>query len=134
MFILLSGMADAIEHDTEIEDRVARMMRTSGMGITITSLTDLLGFLIGSLSIFPAIRYFCIYTGQCCAVFHNINQYICSSITHACTLRNNHLCRNIFYHTDMCIHTQKSHLAPYSCHISVCFWHRCVPLFELPRH
>ncbi|KAL5012817.1 hypothetical protein ScPMuIL_011368 [Solemya velum] len=63
MFILLSGMADAIEHDTEIEDRVARMMRTSGMGITITSLTDLLGFLIGSLSIFPAIRYFCIYTG-----------------------------------------------------------------------
>ncbi|KAL5012468.1 hypothetical protein ScPMuIL_011019 [Solemya velum] len=61
MFILLS-VVSGIRY-VKIESRVARMMRTSGMGITITSLTDLFGLLIGSASSFPAIQYFCIYTG-----------------------------------------------------------------------
>ncbi|KAL5012818.1 hypothetical protein ScPMuIL_011369 [Solemya velum] len=62
-FILLSGMGDALSRHDAVEERVAFMMRTSGLGITITSLTDLLAFLIGASSSLPAVQYFCIYTG-----------------------------------------------------------------------
>jgi hypothetical protein len=66
MFILLSGLAETIE-DQQIqttEDRIAATMRTSGLAITITSLTDLLAFAIGASSVFVSVRNFCIYTGK----------------------------------------------------------------------
>ena len=36
-----------------------------GLSITVTSLTDVIAFLLGSLTIIPAIRYFCIYAALC---------------------------------------------------------------------
>ncbi|KAL5013070.1 hypothetical protein ScPMuIL_011621 [Solemya velum] len=62
MFIMLSGLADTY-HMKSLEDRIGETMRTSGMAITITSLTDLLAFSVGASSTFPAIRSFCTYTG-----------------------------------------------------------------------
>lgn len=63
MFIMMSGLADAIRFPT-IEDRIGETMRTSGVAITITSMTDLLAFCVGATSVFPGITTFCIYTGK----------------------------------------------------------------------
>ncbi|XP_033752141.1 patched domain-containing protein 3-like [Pecten maximus] len=62
MFILLAGLADAPLNEP-IPKRVAATMRTSGVAITITSLTDILAFGIGASSVFLGVRNFCIYAG-----------------------------------------------------------------------
>jgi hypothetical protein len=41
------------------------MMQKSAVAITITSLTDLLAFVVGASSVFKSIRNFCIHTGTC---------------------------------------------------------------------
>lgn len=65
MFILMSGMAGAPSLlNASIEDRMKSMLRTSGISITITSVTDLLAFGVGATSVFQSIRTFCIYTGK----------------------------------------------------------------------
>lgn len=62
MFILLSGLSGAQIHKS-VEDKMAAAMRASGVGITITSLTDLIAFMAGAASNFIAVRNFCIYSG-----------------------------------------------------------------------
>lgn len=65
MFILMSGMAGAPSlSKASIEDRMKSMLRTSGISITITSVTDLLAFGVGATSVFQSIRTFCIYIGK----------------------------------------------------------------------
>ncbi|XP_045205429.2 patched domain-containing protein 3-like [Mercenaria mercenaria] len=62
MFILLSGLSEA-QTKTTVEDKMAETLRISGVGITITSLTDLIAFMAGAGSSFVAVKNFCIYTG-----------------------------------------------------------------------
>ena len=62
MFVLLSGLADTSSLD-DIETRIGKTMRQSGIAITITSLTDVIAFCAGASSIFPAVRYISWYTG-----------------------------------------------------------------------
>ncbi|KAK3586775.1 hypothetical protein CHS0354_016950 [Potamilus streckersoni] len=62
MFVMLSGLAGA-QSKGSVEDKIAETMRTSGVAITITSVTDCLAFLAGASSVFLSVRNFCIYTG-----------------------------------------------------------------------
>ncbi|XP_062568477.1 uncharacterized protein LOC134230660 [Saccostrea cucullata] len=78
VFILLSGLADAPltgsdGTPTTIQQRISFAMATSGVSISITSLTDFLAFGIGSSSSFVSIRNFSIYTGVA-VCFCYINQ------------------------------------------------------------
>ncbi|XP_061178078.1 patched domain-containing protein 3-like [Saccostrea echinata] len=63
MFIIVSGHAQTIGQEMSLEERMDRTLRTSGLAITVTSLTDLLTFFIGYTSVFVTIQNFCIYTG-----------------------------------------------------------------------
>ena len=63
MFLLMSGITET-DYEDEVEDRIGETMRTSGVSITITSLTDLLAFAAGASSIFLSVRNFCIYSGM----------------------------------------------------------------------
>ncbi|KAK3605252.1 hypothetical protein CHS0354_037652 [Potamilus streckersoni] len=72
MFILLSGLAGA-QGKGSVEDKIAETMRTSGVAITITSVTDLLAFVAGASSVFISVRNFCIYTGVA-VIFCYLNQ------------------------------------------------------------
>lgn len=76
MFLLLSGLAETYDckGPLEPEDRIKMTMRTSGVGITITSLTDLLAFLIGATSSFMSVRNFCVYTGLYLRLFFQRNR------------------------------------------------------------
>lgn len=74
VFILMSGIADAESIEkSSVSDRISFMMRTSGIAITITSITDFLAFSIGASSVFISVRNFCIYTGVA-VLFCYINQ------------------------------------------------------------
>lgn len=65
MFILLSGMAGAppLYKSTIIEERMAFMLKKGGVAITITSVTDMIAFIIGASAVFVSIKIFCLYTG-----------------------------------------------------------------------
>ncbi|XP_077980119.1 patched domain-containing protein 3-like [Glandiceps talaboti] len=66
MFLLMAGWHES-KPDATPERRIATAFGIAGVSITITSLTDLLAFSIGSANVFPSVRNFCIYTA--CAVF-----------------------------------------------------------------
>lgn len=63
MFMLMSGITNA-KYGDDVEARIGETMRTSGVSITITSLTDLLAFAAGASSVFLSVRNFCIYCGK----------------------------------------------------------------------
>ena len=63
VFILLSGYISA-PPKASAEEKIAYTMGTSGVAITITSLTDAISFFIGYLSVFKSVRNFCFFTGE----------------------------------------------------------------------
>lgn len=63
MFILMAGLSSA-QGKPSIEEKVSDMLRTSGIGITITTLTDLIAFIAGAGSSLVGVRNFCIYIGK----------------------------------------------------------------------
>ncbi|XP_062600352.1 patched domain-containing protein 3-like [Saccostrea cucullata] len=96
MFILLSGMAEAPPLTTAtVEERMVYMLKKSGIAITITSITDILAFMIGASSVFMSIRIFCIYTGVA-VFFCFIDQlfFLCPAIAinEIRTEKNRHFC------------------------------------------
>ncbi|XP_060072049.1 patched domain-containing protein 3-like [Ylistrum balloti] len=72
MFILMSCLADCSVKGT-IEDRIKETMRTGGVAITITSITDFLAFVIGASASFISVRNFCLYAGVA-VLFCYLNQ------------------------------------------------------------
>jgi predicted RND superfamily exporter protein len=46
-----------------IEDRVAMAVKSGGMSILITSATDALAFFFGSITVLPALSWFCVFAG-----------------------------------------------------------------------
>ncbi|XP_046340750.2 patched domain-containing protein 3-like [Haliotis rufescens] len=64
MFLLMSSWAETYPHrDKSVASRMGMTFASAGIGITITSLTDLLAFLTGVSSVFLSVRNFCLYTG-----------------------------------------------------------------------
>jgi hypothetical protein len=57
MFVLLSGLASTSTND-DIETRIGETMKHSWISITITSVTDIVAFCVGSKSIFPSVNDF----------------------------------------------------------------------------
>jgi hypothetical protein len=65
MFIIVSGHTETlVNKDLSIEMRMKRTLMTSGLAITVTSLTDILTFMIGYTSLFNTVKNFCVYTGM----------------------------------------------------------------------
>ena len=46
-----------------IEERIAFATRNGGMSILITSVTDALAFFFGSITVLPALSWFCVFAG-----------------------------------------------------------------------
>ncbi|XP_069131976.1 patched domain-containing protein 3-like [Argopecten irradians] len=67
MYILMSSLADA-PFGASVEERISFTLQTSGVAITITSLTDFIAFMAGTLSVFKSVRNFCLYTGVAVAL------------------------------------------------------------------
>lgn len=52
-----------------IPERLAVSLASSGLSITLTSLTDIIAFCIGASSSFLSVRAFCLYTGKAASAF-----------------------------------------------------------------
>lgn len=61
MFIMISNWQQTKVKDP-VEKRMAETFKEAAMSITITTLTDVLGFYIGLMSEFRSIQAFCLYT------------------------------------------------------------------------
>ncbi|XP_069116342.1 patched domain-containing protein 3-like [Argopecten irradians] len=99
MFILMSCLADC-SSKSSIEEKIKETLRTGGVAITITSVTDFLAFAIGASASFISVRNFCIYAGVA-VIFCYLNQLAifvpCMVINERRVNRNNHCgtCRPI---------------------------------------
>ena len=60
MFVIVNAY-DNTEIRVDPVERMGRALRYSGMSVTVTSLTDVIAFLIGSSTSLPALRNFCFY-------------------------------------------------------------------------
>ncbi|KAL2085693.1 hypothetical protein ACEWY4_019013 [Coilia grayii] len=61
MFIMVSNWQQTNVHDP-VEKRMADTYKEAAISITITTVTDILGFYIGLMTDFPCVQYFCLYT------------------------------------------------------------------------
>ena len=59
MFVIVNAYDNEVSRDPV--ERMGQSLRSSGMSITVTSLTDVVAFLIGSSTSLPALRNFCFY-------------------------------------------------------------------------
>ncbi|XP_030056617.1 patched domain-containing protein 3-like [Microcaecilia unicolor] len=62
MFILISSWQQT-KVQSKVEDRMADTYAEAAVSITITTLTDVLAFYIGTMTPFQSVKSFCIYTG-----------------------------------------------------------------------
>lgn len=61
MYVIMTCWDEA-EHIDSVEFRAQIAMRKAGMAITVTSLTDILAFLVGTATSLPGLKWFCIYS------------------------------------------------------------------------
>nr|CAH7737017.1 unnamed protein product [Callosobruchus chinensis] len=63
MFVILACWEELSEEEKKlpIHEKVGMMLKHAGVSISITSLTDVIAFLIGSSTILPCLESFCIY-------------------------------------------------------------------------
>jgi len=61
-FVMISAWRRSPTHST-IPERMGLAYSEAAVSITVTSLTDFLGFMAGVITPFPCVRIFCIYTG-----------------------------------------------------------------------
>jgi predicted RND superfamily exporter protein len=68
MFVLVRSLEEVDElhrgDGLSIEERFRKSLQNGGMSITVTTLTNVTGFLFGSMTAIPAVRW-CVVTGMC---------------------------------------------------------------------
>ncbi|XP_045465991.1 patched domain-containing protein 3-like isoform X1 [Harmonia axyridis] len=67
MFVIMACFEDLTEDQKKlpIPDVLALMLKHAGVSITITSVTDIIAFLIGSSTVIPNLQSYCIYAAIC---------------------------------------------------------------------
>ncbi|KAK6641750.1 hypothetical protein RUM44_013465 [Polyplax serrata] len=64
MFVIISCWKHLTGEERKLrhEEKIAVALKHAGVSITVTSITDLMAFLIGSFTILPSLHSFCLYT------------------------------------------------------------------------
>lgn len=67
IFVIMSAYRKISESlkESSLEEKIAKTMQKAGASITITSLTDIIAFLVGSFTILPSLRSFCVFGAMC---------------------------------------------------------------------
>ncbi|XP_023933054.1 patched domain-containing protein 3 [Lingula anatina] len=68
MFVMLASWRETDPRDS-VEKRMAGTFSDAGVSITITAITDVVSFVVGSITFYPSVRIFCLYAGVA-LVFH----------------------------------------------------------------
>ncbi|XP_053403811.1 patched domain-containing protein 3-like [Mercenaria mercenaria] len=91
MFILLAGLYEARRKPT-LEEKISDTLRTSGVGITITTVTDLIAFMAGAGTNIIAVRSFCTYAGLAVlfCYINNVTFFAACMVINEKRIANNH--------------------------------------------
>ncbi|XP_062500022.1 patched domain-containing protein 3-like [Corticium candelabrum] len=66
MFVILSSWENLDEKthkEKSISERIGLTLKEAGVSVTVTSLTDLVAFLVGASTVLPALQSFCVFAG-----------------------------------------------------------------------
>lgn len=66
IFVIFAALRkiNAEQSDLPLEEKIARTMQKAGASITITSLTDIIAFLVGGTTVLPSLRSFCVFASM----------------------------------------------------------------------
>ena len=70
MFLMMSSWSESVPSDVQeqtvqqVPKILGKTLASAGIGITITSLTDFLAFVIGTTSVFMSVTNFSLYAGE----------------------------------------------------------------------
>ena len=70
MFLMMSSWSESVPSDVQeqtvqqVPKILGKTLASAGIGITITSLTDFLAFVIGTTSVFLSVTNFSLYAGE----------------------------------------------------------------------
>ncbi|XP_077864784.1 patched domain-containing protein 3-like [Saccoglossus kowalevskii] len=62
MFLLLAGWLET-KPSEDVAEKMSHTFSIAAVSVTLTSLTDIIAFALGTINPFPSVRNFCIYTG-----------------------------------------------------------------------
>jgi predicted RND superfamily exporter protein len=67
IFVILAAMRKIDDEMKEITipEKIAKTMQKAGASITITSITDIVAFVVGGSTVLPSLRSFCIFAAMC---------------------------------------------------------------------
>lgn len=67
MFVISSALRKVNSElkDVKLSERIGKMMEKAGASITITSLTDIIAFLVGGTTVLPSLKSFCVFAALC---------------------------------------------------------------------
>lgn len=67
IFVIMAAMrkVQAEHSELNLTEKIGRAMQKGGASITITSLTDIIAFLVGGTTVLPSLRSFCVFAALC---------------------------------------------------------------------
>lgn len=67
IFVIMSSLKKikAESRDLSLSEKIGKTMEKAGASITITSLTDIIAFLVGGTTVLPSLKSFCIFAAVC---------------------------------------------------------------------
>lgn len=67
MFVIMSALRklNSDSKDLKLSERIGKTLEKAGASITITSLTDIIAFLVGGTTVLPSLKSFCIFAAMC---------------------------------------------------------------------
>lgn len=67
MFVIMSAFRKVNSEfkDLKLPERIGKTLEKAGASITITSLTDIIAFLVGGTTVLPSLKSFCIFAAFC---------------------------------------------------------------------
>ena len=67
IFVIMSALTKikSESKDLKLTEQIAKTFEKAGASITITSLTDIIAFLVGGTTVLPSLKFFCIFAAMC---------------------------------------------------------------------
>lgn len=67
IFVIMAALrkVQAEHSELSLTEKIGRTMQKAGASITVTSLTDIIAFLVGGTTVLPSLRSFCVFAALC---------------------------------------------------------------------
>ena len=93
IFVIMSALTKikSESKDLKLTEQIAKTLEKAGASITITSLTDIIAFLVGGTTVLPSLKFFCIFAAMCILMTY---LYVVTFFVAALTLDEKRVAKN----------------------------------------